>query len=147
MSTIICDLDGTLFNIDHRLHFIEGEQKDWDGFFAAVEGDTPYYWCWQLLIAMRAQGHKVMFVTGRSESTRHETWKQLDRLKLGDCIMHMRPIGDHRPDHELKKLKFEQSIRHKKDVLFVLEDRARVVQMWREQTPKMIVLQCAAGEF
>ena len=28
---VICDIDGTIANNDHRQHFLEGK-KDWDGF-------------------------------------------------------------------------------------------------------------------
>ena len=37
----IFDLDGTLALIEHRLHFIQGPEKDWRGFFAAVGDDKP----------------------------------------------------------------------------------------------------------
>jgi len=31
----IFDIDGTLADVSHRLHYITGETKDWDAFFAA----------------------------------------------------------------------------------------------------------------
>ena len=27
---IICDIDGTIANIEHRLHYIKGQKKDWE---------------------------------------------------------------------------------------------------------------------
>ena len=30
-NIILCDIDGTVANNDHRQHFLEGK-KDWDGF-------------------------------------------------------------------------------------------------------------------
>lgn len=41
MKTVIFDLDGTLCDITHRLHFIEGDNKDWDGFYKACPADIP----------------------------------------------------------------------------------------------------------
>jgi phosphoglycolate phosphatase-like HAD superfamily hydrolase len=41
MKTVIFDLDGTLCDISHRLHFIENGNKDWDGFYAACPDDVP----------------------------------------------------------------------------------------------------------
>jgi len=32
---VICDIDGTTANNDHRQHFLEGK-KDWDGFFSSL---------------------------------------------------------------------------------------------------------------
>ena len=39
MRAVIFDIDGTLANVEHRLHHLEGEQKDWDGFFADMHAD------------------------------------------------------------------------------------------------------------
>jgi phosphoglycolate phosphatase-like HAD superfamily hydrolase len=41
VKKIIFDLDGTLANIDHRRHLVEGPQKDWDAFFKACDKDIP----------------------------------------------------------------------------------------------------------
>tara|TARA_Y200000002_G_C22620649_1_gene638014 strand:+ start:1254 stop:1370 length:117 start_codon:yes stop_codon:yes gene_type:complete len=32
---VICDIDGTIANNDHRQYFLEGK-KDWDGFFSSL---------------------------------------------------------------------------------------------------------------
>ena len=37
---IVFDLDGTLANIEHRLHHLQGEKKDWDGFHKACYEDN-----------------------------------------------------------------------------------------------------------
>jgi hypothetical protein len=39
-KVIICDLNGTLCNIDHRRHFVEEEPQDWKSFYEAIEDDT-----------------------------------------------------------------------------------------------------------
>ena len=41
MSKVIFDLDGTLADIDHRLHFIQNGNKQWDEFYAACPNDGP----------------------------------------------------------------------------------------------------------
>ena len=40
-ALIIFDVEGTLFDLDHRLHFIQSEQKDWEAFYAASVLDKP----------------------------------------------------------------------------------------------------------
>ena len=37
----IFDVDGTLMDIDHRRHFVEGDKKDFKSFFAAMDQDIP----------------------------------------------------------------------------------------------------------
>lgn len=34
---VIVDIDGTVADLSHRIHFIEGEKKDWDSFYNNVE--------------------------------------------------------------------------------------------------------------
>lgn len=143
MKTIICDLDGTLFNIDHRLHYLE--KKDWDGFFAAVKDDTVNQWCLDLLNAMKAQGYEIAFVSGRNSVARAETNRQL--VDLGffpNTMLLMRHELDRRPDYELKAEFYEQNLKDK-DILFVLEDRKQVCDMWISKG--LTVLQCDEGEF
>ena len=36
----IFDIDGTLMNIDHRRHFVEGETKDWKSFEENIKYDS-----------------------------------------------------------------------------------------------------------
>jgi phosphoglycolate phosphatase-like HAD superfamily hydrolase len=38
---VIFDLDGTLMNIEHRMHFIKETPKDYHAFYKACSGDTP----------------------------------------------------------------------------------------------------------
>ena len=39
---VLCDIDGTIANNDHRQHYLE-DKKDWDGFFAELINDAPIY--------------------------------------------------------------------------------------------------------
>ena len=141
-KTVICDLDGTLFDIDHRLYLLE--EKRWNEFFAACVDDTPNEWCVELLKALRGAGYPVMFVSGRNEQVRTETQAQLTGLGFGDCKLYMRPHMNHSADDAFKK-KLLQTELAATDILFVIEDRARVAEMWRSHG--IIVLQCAEGEF
>ena len=38
---VICDIDGTIANNDHRQHYLEGK-KDWEGFFSELESMNFY---------------------------------------------------------------------------------------------------------
>lgn len=144
MSTIICDLDGTLFNIDHRLHFIEGENKDWDGFFGACRYDSVILWCYELLKAMEAAGHKIAFVSGRDESTMGTTNRMISEMGFRGYTIFMRKHGDHSPDYQIKQNLYFEKLQDKV-ILFAIDDRQQVVDMWREMG--ITVLQCAKGDF
>lgn len=37
----IFDIDGTIADCSHRLHFITGEHKNWDAFYDACLDDAP----------------------------------------------------------------------------------------------------------
>lgn len=141
-KTVICDLDSTLFDIDHRLHFLE--EKQWDEFFAACVDDTPNDWCVELIRAMQTAGYPIIFVSGRNEVVRAETMSQLQALGFGSHKLFMRPRDDRRGDVDFKR-KLLQTELASTDILFVIEDRQRVCEMWREHG--IIVLQCASGDF
>jgi hydroxymethylpyrimidine pyrophosphatase-like HAD family hydrolase len=141
MNTVICDLDGTLFDIDHRLYLLE--EKRFDEFWAACVDDTPNEWCVTLLRALLASGINVIFVSGRNEVARPETIRQLQLLGFGRCKLLMRPANDRQSDTTLKEkwLNNELAI----EILFAIEDRARVAEMYRNRG--IVVLQCATGDF
>ena len=63
-NAIIVDMDGTIANLKHRLHFLEGK-KDWKSFFQNLVNDTPYDHITGILDRY-ADTHKIIIVTGRS---------------------------------------------------------------------------------
>lgn len=140
------DLDGTLFNIDHRLHFIKGTKKDYDGFFAAIPGDTPKENIWDLLYMVWGDGTQIFFVSGRGEECRTASVLQLAKKleyllpkhyteqEIKDYAnerLFMRSAGDHRPDYIIKEEIYRKHIEPYYDVRFVVDDRQSVVDMWR----------------
>lgn len=143
MKTVLVDLDGTLFNIDHRLHFLD--EKDYDGFFAAVPDDTPQQWCVDLVSALIGDGIEVIFVSGRNEIARDDTIEQLRKLGFEGLELHMRPRKDFREDYLIKEEIFDQHLAGK-NILFVVDDRKQVVDMWRKKKG-LVVLHCDEGDF
>jgi hypothetical protein len=140
---IIADLDGTIADATHRLHHITKPEKDWDSFFAEVGGDEPIYPIIALLGVMSEAGVKIDIVTGRSAVAMRDTIRWLERNSVPCDRLHMRKEGDRRPDHVVKKEWLDAN--GTDGILFVLEDRARVVKMWRDAGLR--ALQVADGEF
>ncbi len=131
---VIFDLDGTLANIDHRLHFVQNGNKDWDGFYAACVHDTPKAPIVELALMCADARHDIIISSGRSEKVRRQTITWLLQHKIPYAYLFMRPNGCFVPDTALKKAWLEQGIFGKKeDILFVVEDRDSMVKMWRGQ--------------
>lgn len=144
----VFDLDGTLANIDHRLHFIRGETKDWKSFFAACVDDKPIVPTIEILNALVEWGNDIWIVTGRSEEVRQQTVEWLNKYVVlsGDYNLIMRKEGDYRSDVEIKREWFQLlGCYGQNKITAVFEDRANVVKMWRELG--LTCYQVADGEF
>lgn len=131
---IIFDLDGTLCNVDHRLHYISGDEKDWGSFNAACKYDVPYTKIEAIYRKMcndnSATNFPAIFMSGREEKYRKETEFWLNKFRLIPDNLLMREIGDYRSDVDVKKELLQKYVREA-PVLFILEDRSKVVKMWR----------------
>ena len=152
-DVIAFDIDGTLADISHRLHFIEGSKKDWDSFYANMADDKPIQGMVDICNALWAAGHPIVFITGRPEKYRELTvdWLSKQFMPLFKYLvdinvaLHMRKDGDRRPDVEVKKEIYEDLKAKGVDVVMAFEDRSRVVQMWRDAGVRC--LQVADGNY
>jgi len=144
-KAIIVDLDGTIADIEHRIHHIQKDPPNWKDFHAEVDKDTPIEWCVDLVNKYSGTDTGIIFVTARYEYCREETIKWLKRHDIPSDHIHMRKDDDHRPDIEVKQEIYQQHIEPHYDVLFALEDRPRVCRMWRALG--LTVLQCNDIEF
>lgn len=144
---IICDLDGTLCNIDHRLHFvrnIDGQKKNWPAFFRAIPHDSVNEWCADILRKFSGD-HEIIFCSGRDETCRASSEKWLKDNNLWFGHLFMRSAGDHRQDSIAKEIILDFDILPQFDPKFMLDDRQQVVDMWRKRG--FVCLQCAKGDF
>ena len=146
VSAIIIDLDGTLCNVSHRVHFIKQDPPNWPAFFDACIDDTPNAAIVALYTMARASYHQIIYVSGRPDTHRAQTfdWLQRHRLALHAELL-MRPAGDYRPDAIVKRELYDAHIAGQYDVLFCVDDRSVVVAMWRSLG--LVCLQCVEGDF
>ncbi len=151
MKAVIFDVDGTLADVEHRLHHLEGEQKDWGAFFAAMGDDPviePVARLAQILAAQRGSGliDAVLVVTARPDDGNYrrvtETWLALNGI-VYDRI-YMRAGGDYRPDPVVKAELLQTILEDGFDPFLVVDDRPSVVAMWRSFG--LVCLQCAPDE-
>lgn len=142
---IIVDFDGTLSDTKHREHFVLSRPKQWQNFFQAADKDPLHQWCKDIILAMHQQGHAILILTGRPESMRELSLKWLSEHQIPFDKLFMRESDDFRDDPVIKWEIYNKSIKPEYNTLFILEDRKRVVEMWREQG--LTCLQCAPGDF
>lgn len=143
-QAIIVDLDGTLADITHRRKFVEGKNKDWNNFNKNIIRDAVNVWCREIIRRM-IHDHHVLLVSGRTDELEEETRAWLEAHQIPYTSLLMRKKRDHRDDTIVKREIFEEEIKPFYDVLFVIDDRAKVVRMWRDLG--LVCLQCDWGEF
>ncbi len=140
MDAIIIDLDGTIANLDHRLHHIQKTPKDYDAFNAAMGEDTPIQdtlWLIDLLITAHYEQEDFVFFicTGRPEDYRNVTkeWLQEHAMRLDNIVheMLMRPSKDFRKDSIIKDEMRQIIEGWGFNIRITLDDRQQVVDMWR----------------
>lgn len=146
MKTVLFDLDGTLADINQRRKFLEQDKPDWVNFNKGILEDQPnlplvslYQTLWN------SREYTMILVTGRMEQLRSETleWLQVNGL-LFDALR-MRRNGDYRPDHLVKEEMLDEMLQQGHSILFVVDDRQQVVDMWRQRG--LTCLQCDVGDF
>lgn len=148
MMDILVDIDGTIADCSHRLHWITtpNRKKDWDAFFAACHDDRPIMPVIAMVSCMRAHpGNRLIFCSGRPERTREATRSWLRRHCLPMEPLYMRGDHDRRDDDILKRELLARIRADGFDPVLAIDDRKRVVDMWRAEG--LICAQVAAGEF
>lgn len=148
----IFDLDGTIANIQHRVHLLSTDSPTrWNKFYDACDKDTPNDPVVRTMHMLLAQGAEIWVFSGRSDRVQRKTilWLMQNTLLPPSTIydiLVMRPEGDHRPDDELKQVFVDNMLHEDRDRLVaVFDDRKRVVDMWRKNG--IACFQVADGDF
>ena len=133
-ATVLVDIDGTVA--------LKGARSPYDE--TRVHEDRPNT---PVITTVRAlsDSHWVVFASGRTEACREATETWLSEHIRVPFDLYMRPAGDRRKDSVVKRELFDQHIREQYDVRMVIDDRDKVVEMWRSLG--LTVLQCAEGDF
>ena len=139
---IVVDMDNTLSDATHREHFLQGAKKDWKSFFLNMVNDPVNLWCKMLIIGMNAtQEVKTVICSARPDDYRKQTSEWLQEHDIEHKDLFMRRRGDFRKDSIIKEIIYEFEIKSQYHVLFVVDDRKDVVNMWRSHGET--VLDCA----
>lgn len=145
-KAIIFDLDGTLANIDARREVLQRNPKDWNEFFNGIEFDLPNGPIIELFQTLSFTGiYTMIVVTGRPERYRDVSIQWLISQNVTADFMFMRKDGDRREDQIVKKEILEKIRSSALEIVFAIDDRKSVVQMWRDNG--VTCLQCDDGIF
>ena len=101
-AVVVVDIDGVIADVRHRLHFLRGARRDWDGFFAAASEDAPLAQGRAEIDRAHDEGLDVVYLTGRPERCRASTADWLNAHGFPAAPLHMRPDHDRRPARAFK---------------------------------------------
>lgn len=134
---VICDIDGTLADVSHRLHYVRQEPKNWQAFFEASFKD-PIRQDVADMLDVHALGsdREIIFVTGRPERYRKLTEGWVSWVPY--TTLFMRRDGDHRPDAMVKEEILKTYFPDTSSIVEVIDDRPSVIAMWRSHGLKVV---------
>lgn len=139
---IIVDIDGTL------AHMVDRSPFDYSLVHTDVVDENVRDIVWRYASRdpqFEMPDTYIIILSGRTDDCKEQTEAWLKDNKIPYDEIHMRETGDSREDSIVKSEIFDTWIRNRYNVRFVLDDRDRVVKMWRELGLK--VLQVAEGDF
>lgn len=138
MTTILVDIDGTL-----ALRTGPRPRKPFQ--WHRVHEDTPNPAVVEVVQRLATTGLTVVYLSGRSDECHGATRRWLDKNVGVGGALYMRAKGDFRGDEIVKRELYERNVKDRHEVLCVLDDRNKVVAMWRGLG--LTVLQVADGDF
>ncbi|MFJ7154117.1 AAA family ATPase [Streptomyces sp. NPDC101118] len=121
-SAVLCDIDGTLALRGDRGPY-DFTRCDQDLLNVSVRGALHSF--------RRADGDTIVLLSGRSEDHREITEAWLARHGVPYDELWMRASDDGRSDDIVKAELFDRHVRHRYAVRVSLDDRDRVVALWR----------------
>lgn len=145
MKCWIVDIDGTVANTEHRIHYITNWHKNWDAWHASAHKDEPIEQIVELLDMAVTFEIKIVLCTARDEKCREDTIKWFEENDIPYDALYMRKLGDRRDDDIVKFELLERIYEDGYEPTLVLDDRDRVVKMWR--AAGLRCLQVAPGDF
>lgn len=120
-KALICDLDGTLAQLNGRNPFDASQ----------CENDLLNEPVAHILKTYRHLGFKIFLLSGRKEEHRIQTENWLSKYQIEYDLLKMRSTDDGRKDAIVKRELFDEYIANKFYIEFVLDDRNQVVDLWR----------------
>jgi uncharacterized HAD superfamily protein len=131
MKSSICifDIDGTLANCDHRLHYVKNKPKNWDAFYSECMSDHIVWPVAEMLELFR-KNHLIYIVTGRPERNRELTELWLNNNKIYFDKLIMRGDRDFRKSPDYKSSVCDTIEAEGNKIFLAVEDREDCINMF-----------------
>lgn len=142
---ILCDVDGTLANGEHREHFVKQEKKDWDSYYALLGNDKPIDLVVRWIQELKKE-FTICLLSGRPDIYQIETMSWMRKHGVEYDWLFMRSGGDKRPDVMVKS----DFLKHlpKEKIEFAIDDRPCVIrEVWRANGVRVIPVRGECEDF
>lgn len=135
---VFFDIDGTLADGSHRYYLTHGHQKDWVHFKRLAPKDKLDHTIAKWFHACK-EDYTVFIMSGRDTREGLVTEGWLEKHWIKPERLFVRQWGDSRDDRIVKEEMLHKVFDRygKENVLFAVDDRPRVVQMWRDNGIKV----------
>jgi uncharacterized HAD superfamily protein len=128
-SVCIFDIDGTLANCDHRLHYVKNKPKNWDAFYSECM-DDHIIWPVAEMLELFRKNHLIYIVTGRPERNRELTELWLNNNKIYFDKLILRGDRDFRKSPDYKSSVCDLIEAEGNKIFLAVEDRKDCVNMF-----------------
>lgn len=149
MTDIICDVDGTLMNVERRVIYAKRKKKstdkvmNWDIFLDPIvmlEFDRPNRDVVNVIKSLwysnyeekHVKDNNIIITSARNERHRDVTEKQLASAGVQYDALYLRKDGDMRPDDIVKEELLGKIKADGYNPTIAFDDRNQVVNKWRE---------------
>ncbi|MDY3115959.1 MAG: NIF family HAD-type phosphatase [Sutterella sp.] len=128
MAYAIFDLDGTLADPSHRMHYLE--QRNWNAFYAHCAEDPEIKpmaeFCRRI-----ADVYEILIFTGRTDVTAEDTVDWLEKHQIRWSRIFFRKEGDFRKADQLKREWLGMLDRDR--IAFAVDREPSVIEMFRKE--------------
>lgn len=132
---VVFDLDGTLYNEEHRSHLRDKDSKHYDleAYFSACDKDTPIQSIVDILLDYKLKGYEIWLASGRCHELCYDkTLKTLKRDRIPYDGIKLRGKNVYIPDYVLKPAWMAKYIGLDR-IEAVYDDKLEVIEGFRKK--------------
>ena len=129
IKKIICDIDGTIADNNHRQSLLNN--NNWDKFFLEMKNDLPIYPVINKVMDESRDGNEIIFLTGRPSNYEKETNEWLKKYFTFEYKLVMRRENDRRNKLIVKKELFLNNF-SVNEIDYVIDNDAELLHQWKE---------------
>jgi hypothetical protein len=129
MKAVWIDLDGSLADCGHRVHWVQNKPKNYDAFEAECHKDPINIQVHEVLKGLKAIGYKILIVSARMDGRKQLTLDWLAKHKVHYDAIYLRKQNDTRKDDIIKKELLDKIKSDGYSLCMAFDDRKRVKHM------------------